>query len=130
MATNDGGVRGVCSYTLFRHFGGTSPDGVLPLAISYALFDGGGGLNTPLVFKDDLAAAETPPREYPKDTGFTCTGIQFINDSARPIFFSLDGLGDHFELKAGENILFDFIRAQQIWLRGDAGGESYRLVVW
>jgi hypothetical protein len=115
---------------LFRHFGGTSPDGVQPITGAYATFDGGGGPNTPLVFKDDLAAAETPTRVYPKDTGFTSQGMQYINDSAASIFFSLDGKRDHFELKAGENILFDWIRAQEIWLRGTAGGESYRLIVW
>ena len=114
---------GLCSYILFRHTGAGSPDGILALPAAYVPA-------APLVFKDDRAAAETPPRAYPKTGGFTCTGFQFINDSGATIFFSLDGVQDHFAMLAGENILFDKIHVRQMWLRGTAGGESFRLVVW
>ena len=128
MHTNYNGVSPI--YILFRHSGGASPDGILPIAATYAAFDGGGGAGTPLVFKDDVAAAETPSRNYPPDTGFTAQGFQLINDSGSSIFFSLDGIRDHWELKAGENILFDVFRGEHLWLRGTAGGEAYRLIVW
>jgi hypothetical protein len=126
---------GICSYILYRHFGGASPDGVLPLTSDYATFDPlqpeiNSSAGDALVFKDDRALAESPPRVYPKTDGFICQGIQYINDSASSIFFSLDGIRDHFELKAGENFLYDWIKTRKIWLRGAAGGEAYRLVVW
>jgi len=135
MASNDRNIRGVCSYTLYRWDGaaGASPEHQQPITTAYNTFSPvlpSGSPGDPLIFKDDLAHAETPPREYPPDTGFTSTGLQLINDAATSIFFSLDGKRDHFELRAGENILFDFIRAQGIWLRGAAGGEAYRLIVW
>ena len=129
MPTNINNVRGVCSYTLYRHAGGLSPDGVIALAISYVLFDGGGGPNTPIVFKDDVAAAETPPRLYPEIGGFTSQLTVLTNDDATSIFFSMDGIRDHGEIKAGETIQFDFLRIQSMWLRGEVGGESYRLWV-
>jgi hypothetical protein len=119
---------------MFRHFGGlSSPELSQPIVTTYAGFTPilpAAAMGLPLVFKDDIAHAETPPRSYPKDTGFRSTGMQLINDDTTSIFFSLDGIRDHFELKGGENILFDFIRAQGIWLRGENGGEDYRLIVW
>lgn len=121
---------GLSSYILFRHSGGSSPDHVLALAATYAAFNAGNGAGNPLLFKDDRAAAETPSRVYPKDNGFRCAAFQVINDSAVSIFFSFDGVKDHFELFAGENVLFDKLHTDRIWLRGAAGGEAYRLIVW
>lgn len=120
-----------CSYILYRHAGGLSPTGVLVLTTAYASFDGGAGAGTPLVFKDDVAAAMTPnPVVFPETGGFLSQAMQYINDSATSIFFSFDGIRDHFELKAGENILFDWVKTRHIYLRGEAGGESFRLIVW
>ena len=123
-------IRGVCSYTMFRHSGGLSPDGVVALTTTYATFDGGAGPGNIMLFKDDLAAAETPPRVLPVEGGFVCTAFQLINDSAGSIFFSFDGIRDHFELKVNENILFDLVKATGLFLRGSAAGLAYRLIVW
>jgi len=122
--------RGVESYTLFRHDGAGSPDHVLALTVAYATFDGGGGAASPLIFKDDVAASETPSRVYPETGGFTSQGIILSNDSVTVIFFSLDSITDHGAILVGETVQFDFIRARQIWLRGTVGGEAYRLWVW
>ena len=128
-------LHGIRSYVLFRQAGGltTSPLATRVLTNAYNTFVGDGvTINTPITFKDDLAAAMTPPVVLPTTGGFTSQGLQYINDHAtETIFFSLDGLNDHFELKAQENIVFDFIKAQEIWLRGDAaGGQPFRLLVW
>lgn len=133
MTTLINNTRGVMSYTLFRQDGGTtaSPIATIPLTTAYATFAGDGATpGTPITFKDDVALAATPSVVYPETGGFTSQGMQFINDSAGNIFYSLDGINDHMELKPNENIVFDFIRAQRIWLRGTAGGEAYRLLVW
>lgn len=131
MGTKVNNVRGVCSYTFFRHAGGLSPDGVLALVPTYALFAGDGvTAGTAMVFKDDVAAAETPTRAYPPTGGFTSRGMVISNDSVRSIFFSLDGIRDHAEVLAGETLQIDWIHAQQLFLRGQAGAEEFRLWVW
>ena len=128
-------LHGIRSYTLFRQDGGTTPSALatIPITTSYATFigDGVGPPPTPITFKDDVAAAATPPVVLPVTGGFTSQGLQYINDHATStIFLSLDGINDHFELKAQENITFDFMKTQQIWLRGTIGAEPYRLRVW
>lgn len=123
-------IRGVCSYTMFRHSGGLSPDGILAVTTDYATFDGGFGPGNIMLFRDDPAAAEVPTRVLPKEGGFLCTAFQLVNDSAGSIFFSFDGIRDHFELKAGENILFDLVKSTGLFLRGSAAGLAYRLIVW
>lgn len=115
---------------LYRHSGGLSANGVLPLTASYVTFNAGDGPGLPLVFKDDRAAAEIPPRSIPGYGGFLSRSIQVINDSATSIFISFDGVWDHFEIKAGEGRIADHHSARKIWLRGQVGGEAYRLSVW
>ena len=117
------------SYGLFRHSGGSSPNGIMALTGAYASFDAGqgGGPGVPLIFYNDVDV--NAGDNWPTN-GFVSTGMQLINDSGAPIFFSIDGVTDTFDLRAGENILFDWIRVRQLWFRGTVGGEAYRLVMW
>ena len=121
----------VRSYGLYRHDGGASTNGELPLATTYAAFDNKQlnpvVLGSPMIFYNDFEAQKG--ENWPSD-GFVSNGAQLINDGATSIFFSLDGIWDTFELRAGENILFDWIKEQQMWLRGAVAGTNYRLIVW
>ena len=63
--------------------------------------------------------------------GFSSFSIMIVNDDATGyIEYSFDGVNVHGRLHAGESRAMDFRRQRQIWLRGESGGESYRLEVY
>ena len=61
---------------------------------------------------------------------FITEGLMIANDSAASIFISLNGTDNHGEIKVGETLLFDKAKLKQVWVRGTAGGEAYRLWAW
>lgn len=63
--------------------------------------------------------------------GFTSRGIIIVNDHAsRYIEWSFDGINVHGKLKFGESITMDNKSETSIYLRGESGGEEYRLFIW
>lgn len=61
---------------------------------------------------------------------FLSTGIILANDHmANFIEFSFDGVTVR-RIFAGETLNFGMRRERKIYLRGQAGGEDYRLLVW
>lgn len=95
----------VCSYAFF------TTQATNALATAYAV--------DPILFIDRITSIN-----------FTSQGIIITNDAAGSIFFSYDGVGEDGEVKAGESFTFDHMRFKQIWIRGAAGGESYRFWAW
>jgi hypothetical protein len=63
--------------------------------------------------------------------GFTSTNILIVNDHASNyISFSFDGINEHGRILAGESVLFTGLGKSSIYLKGQAGGEGYRLWAW
>lgn len=65
-----------------------------------------------------------------KGTTFGSTKIFLANDSAGYIEYSLDGTNVHGKLVAGEKREMPDRFLHRIYLRGQAGGEAYRLEVY
>lgn len=64
-------------------------------------------------------------------TNFVCNGLIISNDhAAREIEFSFDGITVEGQLLGRESMNFFQIRRKVIWLRGEAGGEPYRVWAW
>lgn len=62
---------------------------------------------------------------------FTARALVIINDSdTNYIEFSFDGTNVHGKLKSHEVFMFDGISRDLIYLRGQAGGEGFRLWSW
>lgn len=65
------------------------------------------------------------------DFGFASFSITFFNDAESGwIEYSFDGQNVHGRVTPGETRKMDFCRHQSVWLRGQSGGESYRLEVY
>ncbi|GAH00037.1 unnamed protein product, partial [marine sediment metagenome] len=63
--------------------------------------------------------------------GFTSTAIAILDDDASGyIEWSFDGATVHGKLFDGESITMDKTKHSSIYLRGEAGGEDYRVIVW
>lgn len=61
---------------------------------------------------------------------FTSIAIFLVNDSSNYIEFSFDGINVHGKVFKKEILVFDRIAKTGIYLRGQAGGEAYRLWAW
>jgi hypothetical protein len=73
-----------------------------------------------LTFTDDLSQTE-----------FLSFAVMLANDhTTSDIFFSWDGVNVHGRVTPGTNVSFEHKRKRQIYLRGTAGGETYRLWAW
>jgi len=64
-------------------------------------------------------------------TNFVCNGLIISNDDgANEVEFSYDGITVEGQLLAGESMNFLQVRRKAVWLRGQAGGEAYRVWAW
>ena len=81
-------------------------------------------------FSDNTALALTASfGEY--TFGFSSFSITIFNDAGSGwIEYSYDGVDANGRVMAGEVRKMDFCRHESIWLRGESGGESYRLEVY
>ena len=62
---------------------------------------------------------------------FLSTGVIISNDSnANYIEFSFDGVTVHGRLLFTDTLNFGLMRERQVWLRGQAGAEPYRVFAW
>ena len=65
---------------------------------------------------------------------FNSISIMLSNDEpivgGKNIYLSWDGINVHMTVKPGEMLAIDFKGAQSIWLKGEAGSEEYRALVW
>jgi len=86
-------------------------------------------LSTNRYFQDQSGAALTGSF-VSQSFGFSSFSISIVNDAAGYIEYSFDGTEVHGRLHAGESRVMDFRRQRRIWLRGESGGESYRLEVY
>ena len=87
-------------------------------------------LSTNRYFQDQSGTALTGSFAA-QSFGFPSFSILVVNDdAARYIEYSFDGTDVHGRLHAGESRTMDFRRQRRIWLRGESGGESYRLEVY
>jgi hypothetical protein len=63
--------------------------------------------------------------------GFASFSITVFNDAENgSIEYSFDGQNVHGRLNAGEVRKMDFCRHETVWIRGQSGGEDYRLEVY
>jgi len=87
-------------------------------------------LSTNRYFEDHTTTALTGSF-VDRSFGFSSFSILIVNDDAVGfIEYSFDGVNVHGRLHAGESRVMDFRRQRHIWLRGESGGESYRLEVY
>ena len=81
-------------------------------------------------FEDESGTALTSSFAQ-QSFGFDSRGIIIVNDSAsRYIEWSWDGVNVHGKLKLGESITMDNKSESSIYLRGESGGEEYRVIAW
>lgn len=65
------------------------------------------------------------------DGEFVATYVSITNDEGtNDIFVSWDGITNHWRVKKGETRLFPYMRERFIYLKGQAGGETYRVSAW
>jgi hypothetical protein len=65
------------------------------------------------------------------DFGFTSFSITVINDGQSDwIEYSFDGQSANGRVLPGESRKMDFCRHESVWLRGESGGQDYRLEVY
>jgi hypothetical protein len=87
-------------------------------------------LSTNRYFEDQAGTALTASF-VSQSFGFASFSLLIINDDTTDyIEYSFDGTNVHGRLLAGESRVMDFRRQRQVWLRGQSGGESYRLEVY
>jgi len=88
-------------------------------------------ISTNKYFEDQSGTALTTSFAK-QEFGFSSFSIFIANDqtSTGYIEYSFDGTNVHGRLKATEKKTMDFRRQREIWLRGESGGESYRLEVY
>ena len=87
-------------------------------------------LSTNSWFSDDAARALTTSFSA-SDFGFPSFSITLSNDAESGwIEYSFDGQHVCGNVKPGETRKMDFCRHRTIWLRGQNGGEGYRLEVY
>ncbi|MBN1882786.1 MAG: hypothetical protein JW885_11475 [Deltaproteobacteria bacterium] len=87
-------------------------------------------LSTNRYFEDQSGTALTGSFTA-QSFGFSSFSILIINDDAAGhIEYSFDGEHVHGRLLAGESRVMDFRRQRRMWLRGESGGELYRLEVY
>ena len=80
-------------------------------------------------YKDEVGVALTNAYAI-QNFGFTSRSFMLINDDATGyIKWSWDGINDAGKLKIGESISFDNCKHESIYLKGEIGGEQYRLTV-
>ncbi|MEM4711325.1 MAG: hypothetical protein QXL18_05245 [Candidatus Woesearchaeota archaeon] len=90
---------------------------------------GGGGSTDWFYISSDITSLTTEFHLFAFN--FTARAIVIINDSdTNYIEFSFDGTNVHGKLKSHEVFMFDGISRDSIYLRGQAGGEGFRLWSW
>jgi hypothetical protein len=94
---------------------------------------GGGQVSTNFYYNSDTKTGGTTlTTSYQQFSfGFTSTNILIVNDHASNyISFSFDGTNEHGRILAGESVLFSGLGKSSIYLKGQSGGEGYRLWAW
>ena len=86
------------------------------------------GSTTAYYMHDGLTDLTTYYQEY--DFGFYSMTVQILNDSTNYIEWSWAGTHTKGKLSANEEDTLDFIMMDDIWLRGEKGLESFRVIVW
>ena len=88
-------------------------------------------ISTNKYFEDQSGTALTTSFAK-QEFGFASFSIFIANDQSSTgyIEYSFDGTNIHGRLGATEKRSMDFRRQREIWLRGESGGESYRLEVY